>query len=201
MSRLRASRQCGSGGSKAGPAAAAAPLTAQQRSWLTIIGVLDIVAYTLFSLAYFSCGAGLSNLLLAASAQILTALSTRFLLKRRLNRGQWTGIGIIVGGLALRALPDRGASASASAAKVALQAEQWRGVMMILAAACLYTTVRQRLGCVRHLGCTVYGSCTYLQQGRAYGARSEGASCHLLQPNDSFCHEINFKPSFLSSRS
>ncbi|GAB4819412.1 hypothetical protein N2152v2_006458 [Parachlorella kessleri] len=120
-------------------------LTAQQRSWLTIIGVLDVVAYSLFSLAYFSCGAALSTLLLAASAQVLTALSTRFLLKRRLNRGQWLGIETIIAGLALRALPAGGTSVAAAKASspsaAALHADQWRGVVMILVAACLYTGV------------------------------------------------------------
>ena len=121
-------------------------LTAQQRSWLTIIGILDVVAYSLFSLAYFSCGAALSTLLLAASAQVFTALSTRFLLKRRLNRGQWLGIATIVAGLALRALPKDSASAAGAAkasspSAAALHAEQWRGMVMILVAACLYTGV------------------------------------------------------------
>lgn len=115
------------------------PITQQQRSWLTAIGLLDLVAYTLFSLAYFSCGAALSNLLLAACGQVLTALSTVLFLKQRLTRGQWLGISLIVAGLAMRAAPSGGGGGSNGG--VALSREQWVGVGMILGAACLYTAV------------------------------------------------------------
>lgn len=46
------------------------PITPHQKAWLTVIGLLDVVAYTLFSLAYYSCGAALSTLLLAAASQV-----------------------------------------------------------------------------------------------------------------------------------
>lgn len=67
--------------------------------------------------------------------QVLTALSTRFLLRQRLNRGQWTGIALIVAGLGMRALPAGGQPGWG------LHAEQWAGVAMVLVSACLYTVV------------------------------------------------------------
>lgn len=81
------------------------------------------------------------------SFQILTALSTVLVLKRRLSRGQWMGIACIVAGLALRALPGGG-----SAGGTELHAEQWVGAAMIVVSACLYTVLVSVCECTQRAG-------------------------------------------------
>lgn len=113
------------------------------------IGVPDTQSCSLFHTCSSSCGphAHPTHPPTPPSFQILTALSTVLVLKRRLSRGQWMGIACIVAGLALRALPGGG-----SAGGTELHAEQWVGAAMIVVSACLYTVLVSVCECTQRAG-------------------------------------------------
>jgi drug/metabolite transporter (DMT)-like permease len=113
------------------------PASSRQRRLMLLIGLLDASAYTAFCLGFFACGAVVSSLVLSSASQVLTALSTRFLLGRRLTRGQAAGVACICAGLLVRAAPSGKAGAAAAAAVV--QPGFATGVMLVLLAALLYT--------------------------------------------------------------
>lgn len=79
--------------------------TAYQKNLMTLIGILDMTAYTTFTLGFVYCGAALSSVLLSSVAQVFTAFATRFVLRKKLSRGQIAAIVCVCGGLAIRAAP------------------------------------------------------------------------------------------------
>lgn len=121
-----------------GPAAAAP--TPRQHRLMAVIGVLDAAAYVTFCIGFAICGASLASVVLGAAGQVCTALATRLVLRKRLSGGQVAAIGVVCGGLALRALPPSLLSPGAGPAP-ALTPEQLRGAGCVLAAAVLYSAL------------------------------------------------------------
>ncbi|KAL4451881.1 hypothetical protein ABPG75_007543 [Micractinium tetrahymenae] len=137
------------------PRAVASP---SQRRLMALIGLLDASAYTVYCLGFFACGATLANLLLSGVGQVLTAVLTRCVLRRRLTSGQLAGIAFVSLGLAVRAAPaayfefsgpsaatagaaGSGAAAAAAGAgsSLALSHEQLVGAGLVSLAALLYS--------------------------------------------------------------
>ncbi|KFM29156.1 hypothetical protein F751_5512 [Auxenochlorella protothecoides] len=71
-------------------------LSPRQHSLLTLIGFLETVAYTLFTLGFYACGPATASLLLAAVSQVLTAASSHWLLGKRLSPRQ--GLAVMLWG-------------------------------------------------------------------------------------------------------
>jgi uncharacterized membrane protein (DUF373 family) len=74
----------------------------KQRLLMMLIGSFDAAAYVSFCTGFTMCGASLSNILLSSMGQIFTALSTRFILGKRLSYGQLAAITLVGLGIVLR---------------------------------------------------------------------------------------------------
>lgn len=74
-------------------APATAKHTAEQYTLLAIIGLLDVFAFAANVAGIAMCGATAAALILAGAQQLFTAAMSYFLLGRKLNMQQITGVG------------------------------------------------------------------------------------------------------------
>ncbi|RMZ53515.1 hypothetical protein APUTEX25_003337, partial [Auxenochlorella protothecoides] len=110
-------------------------LSPRQHSLLTLIGFLETVAYTLFTLGFYACGPATASLLLAAVSQVLTAASSHWLLGKRLSPRQGLAVMVILLGLGIRAGGGRAGQPAAEGAT-----QLW-GTLFLVAAAAMYTAM------------------------------------------------------------
>lgn len=72
------------------------------RRMMTLLGVIDTLCYILNCIGLAACGAAAAAVIAAAAGQVFTALLSRLVLHRRLNRGQTAAVGIVLLGILAR---------------------------------------------------------------------------------------------------
>lgn len=78
-------------------------VTRRQRILMVAMGVLETTAYVFFCLGFGFCGAGTTAVILPALGQILTAVSTRFLLSKRLPMMKYVAVMCVTVGILSKA--------------------------------------------------------------------------------------------------
>lgn len=114
------------------------PVTTRQRLLMILIGGFDAAAYVAFCTGFSLCGASLSNILLSSMGQIFTALSTQFILRKKLSHGQLAAITLVGLGIILRSAPPS-LSLLSFYRELSNLPERTVGVCFIILAAALYS--------------------------------------------------------------
>lgn len=102
------------------------------------LAALDVTSYFVHCVGFALCGSAVATVVFAATAQLLTAAMTRYVLKRRLLKGQrlavmLVSVGILLRGVAFSMRPGGGGKGTGSG--------QWWGIAAMLASAVGYSSM------------------------------------------------------------
>eukprot|EP00803_Ostreobium_quekettii_P004850 evm.model.scf_752.4 EVM.evm.TU.scf_752.4 scf_752:26674-35811(-) len=117
---------------------ASKPVSAKTQRAMLLLGVVDTFAYSMNCIGFAYCGSAWASVIFAALAPTFTALMSRFVLRKQLQKQQILAVGLVVAGLLTSAVPRLWSSKAAASGASSTQV---LGALAVASACLSYSTL------------------------------------------------------------